>query len=94
MSTALSQAKFIVDWEVTYLWSVNLTIVTLNDCCFKLKHALFYDLANREFAFFLKNSLCQMLLIYFKYSASYNNKNNNIITIDMYTQKELAKATN
>ena len=35
-----------------------------------------------------------MLLIYFKYSASYNNKNNNIITIDMYTQKDLAKATN
>ena len=30
----------------------------------------------------------------FKYSASYNNKNNNIITIAMYTQKELAKATN
>lgn len=32
-----------------------------------------------------------MLVIYFKYSASYNNKNNNIITIDMYTQTELVK---
>ena len=31
---------------------------------------------------------------YFKYSARYNNNNNNIITIDMYTQKELVKTTN
>jgi len=74
--------------------SLKLTIITFNYCCFKLVQALFYDLANREFAFLLKNSLCQMLLIYFKYSASYNDKNNNIITIDMSTQKELVKTTN